>query len=117
MHATVNLHGICKDVNFTKTKSGVDMLLFNVDVSSEYKGQLNTKTFPVMGFGKVYGSYSKVELEGAEVEVKGSLSSKPNEYNGTTYHRLGINAQNIVVLSMARARPVENDIDADNLPF
>jgi hypothetical protein len=117
MHATVNLHGICKEVNFTKTKTGVNMLLFNVDVSSEYKGQLSTKTYPVMGFGKVYSAYTKAELEGAEVEVKGSLTSKPNDYNGTTYHRMGISAQNIIVLSRAKSQPPQEDINADELPF
>ncbi len=122
MHANVDLHGISREVKFQKTKAGHNMLTFNVEVSSEYRGQISIKTIPVMAFGKLYSAHQNSNLEGAEVMIKGSLTSKPNEYNGVTYHRLGINAQEILVLNAPRAKPLSDnlaykELTEDEFPF
>lgn len=119
MHANVEVHGIATESKMIKTKTGMNMLAFNVEVTREYKGQLTTKIIPVTSFSRNLQEL-KNGLDGNEVIVKGTLTSKPNEYQGTVYYRLGVNATSVTKINTPKRNPLPiNDEQSflDEIPF
>lgn len=114
MHANVDIHGIARDVRKVKLNSGGNMLAFNVHITKEYKGQISTKIIPVAAFFQAYNKYQNSPLEGAEVMVKGTLSSKANEYNGNTYYRVSISVSDIEILNAAAKKSQWNNEPQDD---